>query len=107
MFSGYGSLQCHWFIHVPPGHKILLYFDDFEVEGNPAGRLTLVCLKHYVATEALMEATRKLIVHCNSVNSNAQFVHGDYDCGSDAFLHYLLASASQQRCSAALMMEEP
>ena len=54
-----------------------------------------------------MEATQKLIVHCNSVNSNAQFVHGDYDCGSDAFLHYLLASASQQRCSAALMMEEP
>ena len=44
MFSGYGSLQCHWFIHVPPGHKILLYFDDFEVEGNPAGRLTLWCL---------------------------------------------------------------
>ena len=35
--TGYGSLQCHWFIHVPPGHKILLYFDDFEVEGNPAG----------------------------------------------------------------------
>jgi len=34
----YGSLQCHWFIHVPPGHKILLYFDDFEVEGNPAER---------------------------------------------------------------------
>jgi len=37
-FVGYGSLQCHWFIHVPPGHKILLYFDDFEVEGNPAER---------------------------------------------------------------------
>ena len=105
MFSGYGSLQCHWFIHVPPGHKILLYFDDFEVEGNPAGRLTL--LYNFVATEALMEVTQKLIVHCNSVNSNAQFVHGDYDCGSDAFLHYLLASVSQQRCSAALMMEEP
>ena len=50
-----------------------------------------------------MEATQKLIVHCNSVNSNAQFVHGDYDCGSDAFLHYLLASlrvpAAVQRSS--------
>ena len=36
-YLGYGSLQCHWFIHARPGHKILLYFDDFEVEGNPAG----------------------------------------------------------------------
>lgn len=35
---GYGSLQCHWFIHARPGHKILLYFDVFEVEGNPAER---------------------------------------------------------------------
>lgn len=51
MFSGYGSLQCHWFIHVPPGHKILLYFDDFEVEGNPAGRLTLMQLCGYGSTD--------------------------------------------------------
>eukprot|EP00090_Calanus_glacialis_P014380 TRINITY_DN23170_c0_g1_i1.p1 TRINITY_DN23170_c0_g1~~TRINITY_DN23170_c0_g1_i1.p1 ORF type:complete len:870 (-),score=100.53 TRINITY_DN23170_c0_g1_i1:1263-3872(-) len=36
--TGYGSLQCHWFIHAKPGHKILLYFDDFEVEGNPSER---------------------------------------------------------------------
>ena len=41
--TGYGSLQCHWFIHVPPGHKILLYFDDFEVEGNPAGIVQKSC----------------------------------------------------------------
>ena len=39
MLSGYGSLQCHWFIHARPGHKILLYFDVFEVEGNPAGMM--------------------------------------------------------------------
>ena len=38
VMPGYGSLQCHWFIHARPGHKILLYFDVFEVEGNPAER---------------------------------------------------------------------
>jgi len=36
--EGYGSLQCHWFIHARPGHRILLYFEKFEVEGNPADR---------------------------------------------------------------------
>ena len=29
--------QCHWFIHVRPGHKVLLYFEEFEVEGKPEG----------------------------------------------------------------------
>jgi hypothetical protein len=37
--EGYGSLVCHWFIYARPNHKILLYFDDFEVEGNPGGKL--------------------------------------------------------------------
>ena len=32
------SLQCHWFIHVSPGHKIVLYFETFEVEGKPEGK---------------------------------------------------------------------
>ena len=32
-----GSFQCHWFIYVKPKHKILLYFEDFEVEGKPNG----------------------------------------------------------------------
>ena len=32
------NFQCHWFIHVRPGHKILLYFEEFEVEGNPQDR---------------------------------------------------------------------
>ena len=31
------NIQCHWFIDVTPGHRILLYFETFEVEGNPAG----------------------------------------------------------------------
>ena len=31
------NIQCHWFINVTPGHRILLYFETFEVEGNPAG----------------------------------------------------------------------
>jgi len=30
--------QCHWFIHVRPGHKVLLYFEEFEVEGKPEDR---------------------------------------------------------------------
>ena len=29
--------QCHWFIHVNPGNRILLYFETFEVEGDPKG----------------------------------------------------------------------
>jgi hypothetical protein len=37
--EGYGSLVCHWFIYARANHKILLYFDDFEVEGNPGGKL--------------------------------------------------------------------
>jgi len=32
------NIQCHWFINVTPGHRILLYFETFEVEGNPADR---------------------------------------------------------------------
>ena len=31
------SQQCHWFIHVRPNHKVLLYFEEFEVEGKPEG----------------------------------------------------------------------
>lgn len=31
------SIQCHWFIHVNPGHKVMMYFETFEVEGNPTG----------------------------------------------------------------------
>lgn len=34
------SVQCHWFLHASPGHNILLYFEDFEVEGKPNGELT-------------------------------------------------------------------
>ena len=37
--SSSGSHQCHWFIHVKPRHKILLYFEEFEVEGKPNGKL--------------------------------------------------------------------
>ena len=29
-----GSMQCHWFINVSPGHRILLFFETFEVEGK-------------------------------------------------------------------------
>jgi hypothetical protein len=32
------SLQCHWFIHVSPGHKIMLHLEIFEVEGKPSER---------------------------------------------------------------------
>lgn len=32
-----GSIQCNWFINVNPGHKIMLYFETFEVEGKPNG----------------------------------------------------------------------
>ena len=31
------SQQCHWFIHVRPGHQVMLYFEVFEVEGRPEG----------------------------------------------------------------------
>ena len=34
--------QCHWFIHVKPGHKVLLYFEEFEVEGKPEGKFNLL-----------------------------------------------------------------
>ncbi len=37
IFATGGSFQCHWFIYVKPKHKILLYFEDFEVEGKPNG----------------------------------------------------------------------
>ncbi len=36
--SDRGSRECHWFIHVKPRHRILLYFDKFEVEGKPTGQ---------------------------------------------------------------------
>ena len=36
--------QCHWFIHVKPGHKVLLYFEEFEVEGKPEGKFNLLGL---------------------------------------------------------------
>ena len=32
------SMQCHWNIRVKPRHRVLLYFDSFEVEGNPEER---------------------------------------------------------------------
>ena len=35
--SGGGNQQCNWFIHVRPGHKIHIYFEEFEVEGKPSG----------------------------------------------------------------------
>ena len=38
--------QCHWFIHVRPGHKVLLYFEEFEVEGKPEGKID--SFWHYV-----------------------------------------------------------
>jgi len=34
----YGSKVCHWFVYAKPGHRILLYFSEFEVEGNPGER---------------------------------------------------------------------
>jgi len=34
----FGSKVCHWFIYAKPGHKVLLHFTDFEVEGNPGDR---------------------------------------------------------------------
>ena len=34
-----GSMQCHWFINASPGHRILLFFETFEVEGKPIGKL--------------------------------------------------------------------
>ena len=33
-----GSMQCHWFINASPGHRILLFFETFEVEGKPIGK---------------------------------------------------------------------
>ncbi|XP_059082755.1 cubilin-like isoform X2 [Tigriopus californicus] len=33
-----GNTQCHWFIHVRPNHKILVFFEEFEVEGEPSDR---------------------------------------------------------------------
>ncbi|XP_064103778.1 cubilin-like isoform X5 [Macrobrachium nipponense] len=33
-----GAFSCNWFIHVRPYHKILLWFQFFSVEGNPAER---------------------------------------------------------------------
>jgi len=33
-----GSMQCHWFINASPGHRILLFFETFEVEGKPIER---------------------------------------------------------------------
>lgn len=32
------NLQCNWFIHVSPGHKIVLYFETLEIEGKPDER---------------------------------------------------------------------
>lgn len=32
------SVQCHWFVHVKPNHKVMLYFEEFEVEGKPNDR---------------------------------------------------------------------
>lgn len=30
--------QCHWVIKVNPGHVVMLYFEEFEVEGKPEDR---------------------------------------------------------------------
>jgi len=35
---GSGSKVCHWFVYARPGHRVLLYFSDFEVEGKPVER---------------------------------------------------------------------
>ncbi len=45
-----GSIQCHWFIYAQPNHKILMYFEEFEVEGKPNGKPSFwrfLCL-HFV-----------------------------------------------------------
>ena len=34
----FGSKVCHWFVYAKPGHRILLYFSEFEVEGKPNGK---------------------------------------------------------------------
>ncbi|XP_023327852.1 dorsal-ventral patterning tolloid-like protein 1 isoform X2 [Eurytemora carolleeae] len=33
-----GNKVCHWFVYAKPGYRILLYFSNFEVEGNPGER---------------------------------------------------------------------
>jgi len=34
----FGSKVCHWFVYAKPAHRVLLYFSEFEVEGNPGER---------------------------------------------------------------------
>ena len=34
----FGSKVCHWFVYAKPAHRVLLYFSEFEVEGNPGGK---------------------------------------------------------------------
>ena len=47
------SIQCHWFIHVNPGHKVMMYFETFEVEGNPTGIVIFYTLFHFEMKIAL------------------------------------------------------
>lgn len=35
-----GPHSCHWHIHTRPGHRILLHFQTFNIEGDPIGELT-------------------------------------------------------------------
>ena len=37
--SSTGNKQCNWFINAKPKHRILLFFQDFEVEGKPQGEI--------------------------------------------------------------------
>lgn len=32
------SSYCDWYIQVKPYHKVLLWFESFDVEGNPGGK---------------------------------------------------------------------
>ena len=36
------SIQCNWFIYAQPNHKILMYFEEFEVEGKPNGKFAFL-----------------------------------------------------------------
>jgi len=40
---GLASKSCNWYIIVRPKHKILLNFESFAVEGDPAGRFINFC----------------------------------------------------------------
>lgn len=37
----FASKTCNWFISVRPDHQILIYFEDFSVEGEQSGKFSL------------------------------------------------------------------